>query len=263
MFNLRVLGIIAGIAFILSMLLGLLSRTSMPLLLVRPLIFAVVFFVISGIVSFLVNQFLPDLLEVREAEPDAGPDFAVPGSRVDISEGEGFAADFTPSFLGPASPPGKAAYAGARPDDGESELGDISDLLSGKIAPVFPLDTGMDQNPKTAYNESYDQVSEAPSQGQQPQPSPQQFKPSFTGSFSDFGGGDSVSTLEMLPDLDSMAGAFSSTAPDGETDSGDFTVYAPAAKAAAARKETGWSGDFNAKDLAMGLRTVLNKDKEG
>jgi len=67
---------------------------------------------------------------------------------------------------------------------------------------------------------------------------------------------------ESLPDLDSMAGAFKSSSQDEDPDTVEYSVSTPAKKQSS-NKAQAWTGDFNPKDMAAGLRTVLNKEKEG
>jgi hypothetical protein len=67
---------------------------------------------------------------------------------------------------------------------------------------------------------------------------------------------------EILPDLDSMAGAFASTSLNEEPEA-EFSVSTPSKKPSSGGKNSGWSGDFNAQDIAKGLQTLLSKDKEG
>jgi hypothetical protein len=70
---------------------------------------------------------------------------------------------------------------------------------------------------------------------------------------------------DFFPDLDSMAGAFSSSSSsvDRGADSGGHSPLTAPSRKSRASKDAGWAEDFNAKDIAAGLRTVLNKEKEG
>jgi len=70
-------------------------------------------------------------------------------------------------------------------------------------------------------------------------------------------------SMDVLPDLDSMAGAFLSHSAEEESDANEYPVSAPAPKPLRSNKAPAWSEDFNAKEMAAGLRTVLNKEKEG
>ena len=238
MFNPIISGLIALIAFVFSFILGLVSRTTMPILLIRPLIFAVLFFIISALVNVLVNRFLPELLEHNI--PDADTDI-LPGSRVNILEGddEEGSKELSPEPYAAAAP--VQISIGARPDDSDDNLGDISGLSSLIVQPSPGQNTGgeitggMDQNAEEGY----------------------------TGR--EASAGMAMDSEEVLPDLDSMAGAFTLNASAEEPDTTEYTVPAPSRKSTTSRPAKGseWAGDFNAKEIAMGLRTALNKDKEG
>ena len=242
MFNLKINGIFAGTAFILSFLIGLISRTTMPMLLVRPLIFGVLFFAISTLVKMLISRFLPELLE-----NDVDEDLFMPGSRVDITEDdsqiEGLYGGMRSAVVG-------QGVVAAKPDDSEDNLGNISDLASAlHFRPNIggEIQAGMDHNGKEGYTGNDDMGD-------------------FTGDIQakSSGGGraDFLSSDEVLPDLDSMAGAFMPASSVEEPESNEYIPSAPLSKSSSA-KPPAWADDFNAKEMAQGLRTVLNKDKEG
>ena len=265
MFNLKVSSIIAGIAFVLSFLIGLFSKTTMPMIILRPLIFAFIFFVISSLIYILVRTFLPELLEDETPGFDPG---LIPGSRVNIMEDDApdFVQGFSPalnrgdSFQDDAgggvpenprdssraagAPPQKQVFMGAQADDSEDGLGNISDLM-GKytVSPSSPPASSsqpetLDQNAQEDYTKAGD-LEEIPAAAGIP------------------------GSVDILPDLDSMAGAFMPATMGRETDTTDYSVSAPPRKPLPGRKNKECAGDFNAKDMASGLRTILNKEKEG
>ena len=253
MLNLRIGGIVAGAAFVFSCILGLVGRTAMPLLLIRAAIFAVIFFVISALVKMVAGRFLPELLE---DDGSGGDEVSIPGSRINIMEGDSL------SLEGGAADTGSASLA-ALADDSEEGLGNIADLLRISKAPRVSngeTQAGMDQNPQDDYTKEgeTDKFSTLiPDEGS---------VPAFSSSGAEadeaeFGG--SSASDGILPDLDSMAGAFMSSAAGGEPDTTEYSVSAPPPKPSSSSKTPAWSGDFNAKDLASGLRTILNKEKEG
>ena len=278
MVNLKAGGVVAIAAFLLSFIIGILSRTAMPMLIVRAVLFAVLFFVLSGMISVLVSRFLPELLAANN--PSEEPDF-FPGSRINIMEGD------TPGGQeAETAPPGGALFMGAQADDSEEGLGHISDLPdkapipqqagNGEIQGIGL--TGMDQNAQVGYNGD-GKLEEMPEPGI--------FTPWDPAAFSTGaafgGGGPPVSAGEVrasapakpmetgftgdpdsgdfFPDLDSMAGAFMPASVNEGSDAGEYPGTPPASKRS--NKNSGWSGDFSAKDMAMGLRTALNKEKEG
>jgi len=257
--NLKIGGIIAGIAFILSFIIGLVNDISLPMLIFRAVLFAIIFLAIAILIKFLVSRFLPELLE--ESAEEVSP-ILQPGSRINITEGED---DAAPQAI--PRPP----VMGAHPDDsGEEGLGNISDLLSKNGAnQVDSPQTGMDQNDQAGYNSGdgglgefsasslaspelsqglNEDASSALSSGRAP-------GDGETGSFS--------GSTEILPDLESMAGVFGPVSGAAESDSEEYSPPASTVKSSSRDKAVEWSGDFNPKDLAEGLRTVLSKEKEG
>ncbi len=89
MFDPKISALVAGIAFMLSFLFGLLAGASFLVVLLRAVIFAIFFFVFSGLVYWLITQFVPELLEYQSPSSDLAqtevPDL---GSKVNISVGE-------------------------------------------------------------------------------------------------------------------------------------------------------------------------------
>ena len=290
MFNLKTSGIIAGAAFILSFLIGIVSGTSMPMLIIRPLVFTVVFFIITTVVYYLVHQFLPELLDGAGPAEDT---LIRPGSRINITEGD--SPDYTRGFSqgpGPGdnrgnSPgnfptPENQGFMGAQADEGEEGLGNISDLLgkaaaapasNGRTNGVTP--TGLDQNAQSGYNKGGEgNLEEFSEPGPSSHSGGRSIGPGVSpaGSPAEAGGRSSSAETEVeeisdsvdfLPDLDSMAGAFLSNLGDEESDTTEYSVSTPSPKPSSSNKVPEWAGDFNAKEIAMGLRTVLHKEKEG
>ena len=289
-FNVKLSGISAVAAFVLSLLIGLVSRSSMPVLIIRPLIFAPVFFILAGVVSYLVNHFLPELfsgsgdndataINLNAGMDSAGADPAI-GSRINITEGD---SPFMPSYASSAHAAGNPS-AGAQPDDSEENLGTISDLFAKKDNPeqTDSSGMGMDQNAQDHYNSGEGAKEESP-------PADQfvpweQFAPREpdsaasvmtdaaqagsaaaspkTGTGASKAAAISGASLaaDFFPDLDAMAGAFAQTEGGTSDEQPGFTA---APKPLRKNKAQSWSEDFNAKEMAMGLRTALNKEKEG
>ena len=292
MINLRVSGIIATTAFILSLIIGIVSRTAMPLLLVRAIVFALVFFVIAAMIHFMVGRFLPELLATESAGTNTDIDFMAPGSQLNIIEGESDGAPADDNSASPSVP----LFMGAQPDDSEDGLGDISELSkkSPASAPGGGIQSiglaGMDHNAQDRYNEEGKleemaepdeftpweppRLSAGGSSGKNPEnppvsagtrasagaggaSAPPKPRPPVMVA-ADTAGSDSD---DLFPDLDLMAGAF---IPTPTSDGSDTSEYSgSSSRRSRSNKEAGWAGDFNAKDMAAGLRTVLNKEKEG
>ncbi|MDR1566047.1 MAG: hypothetical protein LBS48_02040 [Treponema sp.] len=230
MFDVRISGIIAGAAFVLSLLVGLISRAALPVLFVRAFIFAVLFFVLSGLIFSLVSRFLPELLE-------GGKDGFAPnprGSKVNIVE------DDIPEPV-PAVP----GMVFARPEDSEEDLGNISDLAAQN--PVRPRQDGKEPDIPGLDQESQSDYTE---KGQMEASSGSRDAPGSSGE-----GGP----MDILPDLDSLAGAFLSS-PGGNEEAAEYSAADPVKKQSLYGKGQKMEGDFNPKDLAAGIRTILNKE---
>jgi len=281
----RYSGVFAGIAFALSFLIGIISRSSMPMLIIRPLIFAALFFAITTLGSVLISRYLPELLEGSFPDDE---DFK-PGSKVNILEDDGQPdSPETPELFAAMSSSNEAS-AGAKPDDSDDDLGDISELSEKSaiyaVAGESAAGMDLDQDAKEVYTEKKelsDSIEpdfsnmfgtespfEALTGGQERTAGAASkagvnagAKSASARNVSAKTGGISNSD-DSLPDLDSMAGAFAS-APSGEgTEDDGFSVPALPKKPSSSKKAPEWTGDFNAKEIAMGLRSVLNKEKEG
>ena len=287
MINLKVSGIIAITAFFLSFVIGLASRTAMPMLLVRAIVFAVLFFVLTAMIHFMVSRFLPELLAADSANNN-DIDFLMPGSQVNIMEGD----SAEPSSQGDnSSSPSVPLFMGAQADDTEEGLCDISDLskTTPASAPGGGIQSiglaGMDQNAQDGYNEEGN-LEELPESDQFTPWEPPRIStgaslgtnasvPEKTPGSPAFGetpvssksrapimDAADTDSEDFFPDLDSMAGAF---IPTPTSEGSETSEYSGSSSSRRSRrnKDAGWAEDFNAKDMAAGLRTVLNKEKEG
>jgi hypothetical protein len=248
-FNLKWCAVPGGGGFILSFLVALISGAGFPALLVRPLVFGAFFFVLGGGIWLLVNRFVPDLLL-----PGEDPEENAPGSRVDISVGD--------------------RMSGALPAAGSNEeVDDIAKLASsGRPAPgaesVSPEkgggenSPGLDQNDEGGYTEKGKNAAREAGTG-----AAKEDLPVYS---------DGPPSGEVLPDLDSMTGSFLSggkaagEGPENAAESwngmdGDSPSGADEARPERERRRTSgkgqsMGGDFNPKDLASAMRTLLSKD---
>jgi hypothetical protein len=234
MFSLKWCGVAAGFGFLLSLLVGIVSGAGLFRALVRALVFGAIFFILAGVVRFLVDRFLPDLLSAGENEVGSS---AIPGSRVDISVGDDEDA---------------AVPLSALPDDSpaDEEPGNIADLLSGNIAsrvpPPGPPIQGMDQKREEGYTENREsEVSGG----------------SGTDSGEKVAAPEGLRPAEGLPDLDSMAEVFRSRENETPESASDrqSSVDGPGGRAGRSRGKS-MTGDFNPKDLASAIQTILSKD---
>jgi hypothetical protein len=233
------------LAFTTSIILG---QAGFVASLLRGLAFAALFFVLGVGAWTLINTFIPELLVPEtndatanifgsESSDSQDPDSQLYGSRVNIT-----LADRSDAAL---------------PDDGEvgpDEVGNIADLVSGAVDPVGEAQK---QRGIDGINENnYTSVAEGTT-------------PSFDG-FAD-----------SLPTAAEESGGFSmnfdnfSLGSGGGVDPFGDSFSLPADGGAAKREEvlperkvTGnkpmaLEGDFNPKDIALGIRTVLETDKKG
>jgi len=212
--NFRVSGIAAGIAFVLSLIIGILSGGGFLVPLLRALIFAGVFFALSGLGFWVVSRFLPELL-TEGGGVDSGDEFdiAAPGSRVDISVG--------------------SSVEGAFPEDSSDSVDDIAGRPSTvKKQQISPLD----QNEDSGYNEER--------------------------GFDSLAGPESLenASTDALPDM----GSLSEDSGDEEEDLGMESFDPPPEQTRrSSSKKPAIAGDFDAKDLARAIQTVLKKEEKG
>jgi hypothetical protein len=281
-------GITAAIAaMIVSVGLGLLSGVGIGHVFIRALIFGLVFFGFGFGLRFMINSFFPEILFMEE-ETYTQESFDQPGSRVNIT------LDNTGEFAVPElyKTPGEPDELGNIEDLVSGVFRPRTDSAQQRPSP------GIDRKREESYNReesfnigsdfqstpdqddmafpdmpSFDEPKvESPGAENPRAEKPNVEKPVFTPSFGDDGG------VGGLPDLESFAMAFSG--------GGEFRPSPPAASAAAgnfggtpvpdapeefeptqparyvASKPTPLKGDFNPKDLAKGISTVLSKDKK-
>jgi hypothetical protein len=256
-FNIR-WGLITGLAaFIVSAVLGFVYDVRLFNIILRALLFGLVFFGFGIAIRFILNNFFPEMLSGGDDSPRETPVLQsgdVPGSRINITVGN------SGEYALPES------YRGAQ----EQELGNIEDLISG----VFRPRSGIDRKSEDDYNgerggqraessrepdREIFKIPNSPEFESVPFEGPV-FTPAFSPSFGDETGG-----LGGLPDLDSMAMAFS-TGYSGDSFSAsgqaeDADPLRESSRHPKGNKPQPLKGDFNAEELAKGIRTVLSKDK--
>jgi hypothetical protein len=266
MINLRWSAIAAAAAFIISLALGFSVRGQILIILIRALCFAVVFFLLAVLIWRLINKYIPELLHI----PSPDDRSLMPGleaeNRVNIIVGDG--EDSIPPNA--ALPPeGKADDVGNIADVMNRDSSSSADTGGGAVepppaSPVFsgispeplPLSPalstpvqGMDQGLQSAYTQDRGNVSGVPT------PSIQ----TPAGGFSDLG--DTSGGVESLPDLDALAGSFLSPAAAGEDSvlAGQGSSLRPAGGARSKKgREVG--EDFNPKELASAIQTIIKRD---
>jgi hypothetical protein len=280
-------GIIAALgAFLISVLMGLVSGVSFFHLIMRALLFTTLFFGLGFGLRFVINSYFPELLTMDESS--ANESFGQAGF-----EQSGQNASITIDNIGEYAVP--ELYKA--PND-PNEMGNIEDLIAGifnnrnkeRVRPKASV-KGVDVNKEAGYNNggiqelSIDIPEEVPfldDDEEEVSPVLEDTRvktPAFTPSF-----GNDDEGLGGLPDLDMMARAFSSaySSPAGFTpapgpspalaSSLPSMPSAPVEMPSAVEeveqptryrgnKPEPLKGDFNPKELAEGLRAVLNNDK--
>ena len=264
MFNLRISGIAAGAAFILSLVIGLASGVNLAVMLLRALVFAALFFAFSGIIVWLAGRFMPELLSAAEPGLDMGG-VPPPGSMVDISVGQ------EPSGGGAfpqgdseevdniehPSAPALAVSGAEEPAPEEYDGDDILDLED--FGPAGrPADSAAAEEPlsrKEPAQKGLDQKTEAgyTAQGSVP------LEARAMTPAGDSGGDD------LMPDFDALSEAFLPNSGSGgeEMEAIVYNTPDPAKLPSGAGKKQGLDGDYDPKDLAQAIQTVLKKDEKG
>ena len=267
MFNIKWGGICAGTAFVLALALSLIiGQTSLPIALLRAVFFAALFFALGTGIWSLIKTFLPELLSA-EAVDIATHLFSTggqTGSRVNITVGD--------------------THNAALPEqsnNAQNDVGDFNELFTPK---------DVDQIPATSYTEGGETEGLAPA-GEFSAAGELSSTEDF-GSVGDFGSSFGDAELGEEGENEEETGGFSmdfsafvpgglgeGEGGDGEAEESDsdmdaFSFFpettgsasydepAPEERKVAGNKPMKLEGDFNAKEIAAGLRTVLEKDKK-
>jgi hypothetical protein len=246
-------GIYAGVvalllAFITSIFMG---QASFTVSILRALSFAALFFVLGVGAWTLINTFIPELLFPESNDAAANifgtessglqsPDSGSYGSRVNIT-------------LGDSS---DAALPDSSVSDSD-EVGNIADLVSGAVDPAEEAKRkrGLDEINENSYTDTGEDA--VPSLSGFAEPPPAEEGGGFTMNFDSFalGGGGGLGGLEPFGDSFSFQGNSGRTAIEED-------VSLPERKVTG-NKPMALEGDFNPKDIAAGIRTVLETDKKG
>lgn len=261
MFNPKVSGIIAVAAFILSFLIGLFTGSQFFPVFLRALILAVIFFILSSVIYWVITQFLPDLLTSSSEE---SIEIDVPGSKVDISiDSSDDENDLT-------------SIDESVPPTGNSGLAENSGQEDGGVIEAQSSAQGLDQRAQDDYNKAGE--GDAP-----PSPDIVSGKSAVPGNdVSESGAssgqgasleaGSSSEPLDVLPDLESMSGSFDPSseseeegdAPEIETEEESSSSAPPASVSGPSRsRKNSDPGDFNVQELASAIQTILRRDEKG
>jgi len=246
------------LALVTSLIIG---HANFSVSLLRALAFAALFFVLGTGAWTLINTFMPELLFPEDNDAAANifgsetsgfqnQDSQTYGSRINITLGDG-------APLG-TSPLGAMPANAALPDGDEKdsdEVGNIADLVSGAINPAEEAkqQRGLDIGNENSYTDSGESVT--PSLNDIAAPLPAEGGGGFSMNFDSFamGGG--------LTGLDTFGDSFSLPA-DADGAAKEEAAALPERRVIE-NKPMALEGDFNPKDIAAGIRTVLETDKKG
>jgi hypothetical protein len=259
-FNLRWSAISSAAAFAVSLALGFSVRAQMHIIFLRALGFAVAFFLLAVLIWRLINKYIPELLQPPSAQ-DPSVAGLEPGGRLNLTLGD----EEVPRNA--ALPPedgadnslGNIAELMNRPSRRSSPAGDsqesapevpeLSALLPSYEGPPPAQVQGMDQAPQSGYTQGGGAVSGESPPVQRP-------ADGFPGL------GDTSGDVESLPDLDALAGSFLSSPAAGEEDQGFPGLGSSPRPAGESRPGKGKNAgeDFNPKELASAIQTILKRD---
>jgi hypothetical protein len=249
LFNVRLSATVGVIAFIVSFLLGIISGTRIPIVLLKALIFAVIFVVLSGGIYALISLYLPDLLS-----PGADQDFQDAkfqdtqypdsrGSQVDISLDDQGGEEINSSY-----------FQGGNENPGE--FGDNQDILDQNIGTLSG--DGLDQNREDGYTSEGVVETSAGTSGEE--------TPPRAGNSSS----ETPGVMEDLPDFDSVAAVFGSEGAAGRSGGGASGISSPETFNAEfvggplKNKNTPDMGeDFDVKEMASAVQTILKREDKG
>jgi hypothetical protein len=231
------------LAFTTSLFLG---QASFQAAILRAFLFGALFFALGTGVWTLINTFIPELLFPENENATAnifgtespglqGSDSDSYGSRINITLGDRSDA---------ALPEGDGADS--------DEVGNIADLVSGAIDPAGDAkrQRGIDETNENSYTGFGESV--APSSDGLAEPVYAEETGGFTMNFDSFAADGGGGGADPFGDAFSVPG-----------DSGGQREEALPERKVTGNKPMALEGDFNPKDIALGIRTVLETDKKG
>ena len=220
MLNWKLSVIAGGIALVLSFLTALISGAGFGHAVLRAGIFAVVFFALGALLWYLINNFLPELLYPGSSDKEGGLSSGEnTGSRINISLGDN---ELLPDMF--------------RNISNSDEVGDIGDLMNGSfVPPEAPTQVSSIRDNRQGVDQSVED--------------------GYTGSKGQTGNLYNDSR-EGLPDLDLMASSFLG---DSEESRDVLSGESEPVRKPLGNKPKTLQGDFNAKELAAGIQTILKE----
>ena len=252
----------AGVALLLAFTTSVfVGQASLGAAILRGLAFAGLFFVLGVGAWMLINTFIPELLFPEthdvavnifgsEAPGAQSPDSQLYGSQINITVGD-------------SALQGGAADVALPDNDGDAEeVGNIADLVSGAINPAEEAkkQRGLDGINESSYTDRGGGIASSLSDFADPAAASASAAEGngggFAMNFDSFAMGGGIAGLEPFGD------SFSLSPDSGGTAKKEEEVFVPERKVTG-NKATPLEGDFNPKDIAAGIRTVLETDKRG
>lgn len=238
MFDLKPCAIAAAAAFLVSALLGFFWGVGAAALLVRAVLSAAFFFGFVAGVQVLVARFLPELLNPSGAAElgESYEEAPAAGGRVDLSvgdEADGGGLSFS------------REAAADRSDDEELESVDASPLYAAP-AGTANSSPGLDQEGEGGYTVS-GSAAAARTEAAAARPP------------------DLIGDVDVLPDMESLSDSFITPVnlDSGSERDSDSAGPPSRSSAGASRSSSGGSDDFDAKEMAMAIQTILKRDEKG
>jgi len=246
----------AAAALVLSFLTGILvGRAGFSTAILRALAFAALFFALGVGVQTLINTFMPELL-FPEGKDAAANIFGteLPDSQNQDSQSYGSQVNIT---LGDSEPMGAASAAALPEGEGTDadKVGNIADLISGAVDPAAEAkkQKGLDEIGENSYTGMGEDI--ASSLKSFAEPSPTDEGGGFSMNFDTFTMGGGIAGLDAFGDSFSVPADSS-----GSIKQGDEIL--PERKVTG-NKPMALEGDFSPKDIAAGIRSVLDTEKKG
>ncbi len=230
----------AGSAFLLSVLVGLVSGAGFLAVIVRAVFFAALFFGLFFGGRVLVSRFLPELVgQSGEESPESEEGL---GSRIDVVVG-----DEEAGIVAAAGDPGDRIRARADAEAEEAE--EIEAFMPNDFAAEkadAAESAGLDLGSEGRYTETQNATGAfGPPRGKRAEPA---LPPGL------------IDDVDVLPDLDSMSDSFVSPLMEDATEGSSGE---PASRSYSAPRAAETGGDFDPREMAAAIQTILKRDQKG
>ena len=277
MFSVKWGAIPAGAAFVLAFLLSLtFGRADLGVALLRALIFGMVFFGIGCGARALIVSFVPELLNLEPAANDGDGVFQGFSGDAPAENAGGTLGANVSITLGDSQDSDDSGLLAATPSDpyGIDGIGNIAELVSGAAEPKLETtaesklesesesETGdIDQTSASGYTSELGDVAFS-SGDTEVAPAASAADAGGLGNFSSFLNGLSARGLGETDD--SLSDLFQTLSSDGRSEASGPSFDEPARteRRSAGSQAADLKGDFSPKEIAMGIRTALAKEKK-